>query len=264
MVREQRLVFGEDAALYDRARAGYPQALVDDVMAYAGVADRAGRALEVGAGTGKATVSFAPRLGEVVALEPSPEMAAVARSNCERFSGVRIIQTNFEAWAAEPGAFDLVYSAQAWHWVDPAVRYERAAEALKPGGTLALFWHRTAWGGEALRDEFDDVYQRLVPELRKANPGFPGLDPPDRDGALLQEIEATGRFGDATERVYPRPATFTADSFVDLLLTQSNHRLLAEARRAELFAAMRGVIASHGGFVTVPFDTLLVLARRLP
>lgn len=263
-MREQRLVFGEDAALYDRARAGYPQALVDDVMAYAGVADRPGRALEVGAGTGKATVSFAPRLGEIVALEPSPEMAAVARSNCQGFRGVRIIETTLETWAIEPGAFDLVFSAQAWHWVDPAVRYDRAAEALKPGGTLALFWHRTAWSGEVLRDEFDDVYRRLVPELREVNPGFPGLDPPDHDGALLEEVEATGRFGGGTERVYPRPATFTADSFVDLLLTQSNHRLLAEDRRDELFATLREVIAWHGGTVTVPFDTLLVLARRAP
>ena len=261
-MREQRLVFGEDAELYDRARAGYPQALVDDVVQYAGLEQGTGRALEVGAGTGKATVPFASKLGEIVALEPSAEMAAVARSNCKGFPGVRILETGFETWTVEPGAFDLLYSAQAWHWIDPAVRYVRAAEVLTPGGALALFWHRTAWAGEPLRDEFDDMYRRLVPELRAANPGFPGLGGPDRHDALLREIEATGYFAGATARVYPRPATFTADQFVDLLLTQSDHRLLDDDSRSGLFAAVRDLISSHGGAVTVPFDTLLALARR--
>ncbi len=51
---DQRLAFGSVAELYDRARPSYPEALVDDVIAFAGVMPPT-RLLEVGAGTGKAT-----------------------------------------------------------------------------------------------------------------------------------------------------------------------------------------------------------------
>ena len=220
-MREQRLVFGEAAELYDRARAGYPEQLVDDVLHHTPGAGSFARAVEVGAGTGKATVAFAARGIEIVALEPSAEMAAVARRHCGRFPQVRIEVTSFEDWPVEANAFDLVFSAQAWHWVRPDVRYRKAAEALRPGGTLALFWHRTRWSGEALRDELEQLYRRLVPELYAQAPGFPGLTPPRGDDTLVDEIAASGLFEHATPRTYPWSVTFTADSFVELLLTQS-------------------------------------------
>ena len=91
------------------------------------------RALEVGAGTGKATVLFAARGFELVALEPSAEMAAVARRNCAGFENVTIEQAEFERWSPEGERFRLAFSAQAWHWVSPDIRYSRAREALVRG-----------------------------------------------------------------------------------------------------------------------------------
>ncbi|HXZ99647.1 MAG TPA: class I SAM-dependent methyltransferase [Candidatus Binatia bacterium] len=149
-MKDQRFVFGEAPELYDRARAGYPPALVDDVLSWLGPLQRPARALEVGAGTGKATVAFAQRGLEILALEPSPEMAAVAVASCRRFPRVRVEPFTFEGWPGETGSFDLVFAAQSWHWVDPSVRYVKSARSLRPGGTLALFWHRTAWRGEPL------------------------------------------------------------------------------------------------------------------
>jgi len=259
-MRQQRLVFGEVAELYDKARAAYPDALVDDVVAFAG--GPALRAFEVGAGTGKATVSFAARGLDILALEPSTAMAAVARRNCQRFPRVRIEESSFEDWPAEPGGFGLVYSAQAWHWVRPEVRYRKAAEMLIQRGALALFWHRTEWRDVAVRDEFERLYQRLVPDLHAKRPGFPGLGAQGEDSLAGQETRESGLFTGVTARTYPWRATFTADSFTDLLLTQSDHRLMAEDTRAELFDGVREIIAGHGGQVVVPHSTLLILARR--
>lgn len=199
-MREQRLVFGEVAELYDRARAGYPEPVIDDVLSFTGGDGRLLRALEVGAGTGKATVAFARRGLSIVALEPSAAMAAVARRNCEPFPDVRLHCTTFEGWAVEAHAFDLVLSAQAWHWVTPEVRYVKAADALVGGGTLALFWHRTRWQGEQLRDELADLYGRVAPHLYAKHPGFPGLTRPQGDDRLADEITASGLFGSPTMR----------------------------------------------------------------
>jgi len=68
-------------------------------------------------------------------------------------------------------------------------------------------------------------------------------------------------FGDVMEHTYPWPATFTADSFVELLMTQSDHRLLREDKRSELLDAVRELITRHGGEVVIPHATLLVVAH---
>jgi SAM-dependent methyltransferase len=259
-MREQRLVFGEVAELYDRARAGYPDALVDDVLGSGGADGPGLRALEVGAGTGKATVSFAARGVDILAVEPSHHMAAVARRNCQQFPNVRIETISFEDWPVQAGGFGLVFSAQAWHWVTPEVRYHKAAQALRPRGTLALFWNRTQWHAGALRDELEAAYRRLAPDLYAKEPGFPGLGWHREDSA--GEIRATGLFQGERVRTYPWSATFTADSFIDLLLTQSDHRLVPEGARARLFDAVREIIARHGGEIEVPHAAVLVTAIR--
>jgi SAM-dependent methyltransferase len=204
VMREQRLVFGEVAELYDRVRAGYPDAAVDDVIGFAGADGPLLRALEVGAGTGKATVSFAARGLEILALEPSAEMAAVARRNCRPFPRVRVESVTFEDWPAAAGRFGLVFSAQAWHWVRPEVRYGKAAEALRAGGTLALLWNRVRWQGEPLRDDLEDLYRRLAPDLYARHPAFPGLTARPEDGDRGDEMRRTGLFQDEAVRTSTR------------------------------------------------------------
>lgn len=136
---EQRLAFGRVAELYDRARPSYPRAVIDELIDSTGL--RAGeQVLEIGAGTGKLTCLLAERGLAVLGLEPSAEMAELATINCERYSLVEIEQVDFEHWQTFVRTLPLVVSAQAWHWVAPELRYERAAAALAPEGTLAAIW----------------------------------------------------------------------------------------------------------------------------
>ena len=101
MAREQRLVFGEVADLYDRARPGYPEALVDDVVSYA-------RARRPVIGCSRWDVAparrpsrFAARELQVTALEPDPSMASIAQRNCVGLDAI-VEVTSFEDWTAEP------------------------------------------------------------------------------------------------------------------------------------------------------------------
>jgi SAM-dependent methyltransferase len=258
--REQRFVFGEVAELYDRARAGYPADVIDDVLRFTGVDPDRLRALEVGAGTGKATLAFAARGVEILALEPSPEMAAVAARNCRELPRVRIVRSTFEDWRLEERGFGLLFAAQSWHWVAPEVRWARAARALSPGGTLALLGHSVRWRGEPLRDELEDVYRRVAPALLTRNPGFPGLHDVD-DDAYVDEIQRTELFGGVTSRSHPWSEHFSADGFLDRLATQSDHRLLTDTARGELFAAVRELVSARDGGVDVPHVTTVTVAR---
>lgn len=135
-----RASFDAVAALYDEARPGYPAEIVEAIVERAGLPAE-GRILEIGCGTGQITRPFAERGYAILALELGPALAALAADHLRPYPRARIQTVAFEDWPAERAAFDLVLSAQAFHWIEPAPGLAKAAEALKPEGALALVWH---------------------------------------------------------------------------------------------------------------------------
>jgi SAM-dependent methyltransferase len=261
MMPERRLVFGEVADLYDRHRPAYPDRLIEDLVALAGL-DGSQAVLEVGAGTGKATLMLASRRIPVVAVEPSAEMAAVARRNCSAYADVQIEQSDFERWDPRGRCFPLLISAQAWHWVQPEAGYAKARAALSQHGILAAFWNRVAWDRSDLREALLDAYQQAAPELATDGPMHPANRCPDGDADWEGEIADVEGLADAEIRYYEWEQDYSADDYVGLLATTSEIRLLAEAHRTTLFAAVTAVIDAHGEPVTLPMRTRLCLARR--
>jgi SAM-dependent methyltransferase len=263
VTREQRLIFGEIAELYDRVRPTYPAALVEDLVQLAGL-DGDRTVLEIGAGTGKATVAFASRGIPVLGLEPSEAMAAYATRNCAQYPGVRIEVTDFERWRPDGEQYRLLYAAQAWHWIAPEVRYTRAREALADGGLLAAFWNRPCWEGVELRPALTEAYARIAPAADTDGP----MHPANPDGAE-QRDDWAGEIGlaeglDQPEvRNYAWVREYSAAEYADLLGTLSDHRLLPERSRCALLDAVSAVIESAGGRLRMPFVTRLCLARAV-
>jgi hypothetical protein len=79
---------------------------------------------------------------------------------------------------------------------------------------------------------------------------------------VASDITGDGLFVDVTTRTYPWLASLAGHGLVELLGTQSEHRLLPEERRAQLFEALGELVAAHGGEVVVPHRTFLAFARR--
>jgi SAM-dependent methyltransferase len=260
-MRERRLVFGEVADLYDRHRPAYPGRLVDDLIALAGL-DGSRPVLEVGAGTGKATVMFAARGVPVVAVEPSADMALVARRNCRTYAGVQLEQGDFEQWDPRGRRFPLLFSAQAWHWVRPDAGYAKACQALSKQGVLAAFWNRVAWDRSDLREALLVAYQQEAPELETDGAMHPGNLCPDGNADWEAEIAATEDLAQAEIRHYEWEQDYSAREFVGLLGTTSDIRLLDRARRSVLFEAVTSAIKAHGEPLVLPMRTRLCLARR--
>jgi SAM-dependent methyltransferase len=261
MPGQRRLSFGGIAELYDRARPSYPPALVDEVLRFAGV--RPGdEAIEVGAGTGKATVLFAARGLRILAIEPSAEMAAVARRNTTGLP-VTLREVEFERWTRERPV-RLLYSAQAWHWTDPQVRFRRAAQALTEDGVLAAFWNRFDWTSSPVHGELEEVYGRLAPEL--AQEGAPGpTHPAARDDRLRDwrgDSEQETGFTAPEWHAFPWLCRYTTNEYISLLQTHSDHIVLASERRQALLDAVGWVIDRAGGVLELEYVTHLGLARR--
>jgi SAM-dependent methyltransferase len=261
--REQRLVFGEVAELYDRHRPAYPDAVIDDLVELAGLSGGS-TVLEIGAGTGKATSMFAARGLDVVAVEPSDEMAAVARRVCGAYSSVRIEQGDFERWDPAGREFPLVFAAQAWHWVDPAVGFAKAASVLRPGGVLAAFWNRPMWARAALREVLIDSYRRAAPEvLDESDPMHPANAPSGDEEEWRSGVAAEDSLGADEVREYEWSQTYTARDYGALLQTHSTVRVMDPKRRRALVEAVAGAIERHGGAFELPLVTRVYLARAL-
>jgi SAM-dependent methyltransferase len=253
------LLFGDVAELYDESRPAYPATVIDALLA--GVPHGA-RVLEVGAGTGKATTMVADRGAQVLAIEPSPGMADVLRRNCARYDGVEVVQSDFERWDPAGKTFRLLYSAQAWHWIDPAVRYERAAVALSAGGRLAAFWNRPAWGESPLRAALARVYAQTVPHLVADGPLHPANPNPEGDDDWNAEIDAASGFECPELSYHEFGQSYSADEYSRLLATLSEIRELAEDQRDALLTGVHDAIEDHGGTLSMPMRTRLCLARR--
>jgi len=259
MVREQRLVFGEVADLYNQARPSYPPELIEYLseLATLGPGPAPGRVLDVGCGTGKATVLIAAPGLTGIGLEPDPDMAAVARHNLAPFPTWSVTQGEFEDFdPSSDGRFDLITSAQAWHWLDPARRFGQAARLLRPGGWLALFWNRTAADDSSVRRDIDGVYAELFPTLSPhgwLTVGQPPVGTPPPGTAL----------GNPNWRIFPWVQRYTTATWTDLVQTHSDHRLLAPEQRQVLLGRLTEVIEGHGGAFDHPYDCWLWTARRL-
>ncbi|MEV7621716.1 class I SAM-dependent methyltransferase [Actinoplanes sp. NPDC089786] len=254
-----RETFNEDAERYDRARPRYPAQMFDDLAAV-GVAPGA-RVLEIGCGTGQATVPLAERGYRIVAVELGPDMAAVARRNLAGSDSVEVVTAAFEEWPLPAEPFDLVFSATAFHWIDPAVRVSKSADALRPGGLLATVGTHHIAGGtwtEAFFVEIQKLYERFDPSTPPALRLEGAQDIPEDD----RELTSSERFGPASFYRYEWELPYSTADYLDLLLTYSGHRALPAAQQSALLNSIARLIdVNYGGQVVKRYLTELRLAE---
>ncbi|MFG2164881.1 class I SAM-dependent methyltransferase [Micromonospora chersina] len=249
---DRALSFGTMAEAYERFRPGYPAAVFDTVLTYAGRPVRT--ALEIGAGTGKATRLFAGRGVTVTATEPDGAMLAELRRHVP--AGVRTVRAAFED--LRPGErYGLVYAAAALHWTKPEGRWSRMAALLEPGGVFASFGGPVGLADPAVEEA---VRAARAPFLASDDVPSPDGTPPEQHmqwpGTELQRSEW---FADVRQSVIERRGTMTARDYVGLLSTVSAYLVLPAAEREEVYRRIMRVLPEA---VEIAADITVHLARR--
>lgn len=250
---DRALSFGSVAEDYERYRPGYSDDLVGMIIGLATGVVR--RAIEIGAGTGKATRVFARAGIEVTATEPDPSMLAVLRRECAGLP----VRAELKAYEdIEPGAepYDLLYAAAALHWTRRDGRWERAAALLRSGGVVASF------GGPMDIDDHD----LAAVELAVVEPYLPGHNiqaPSAGAGGMnwpADELLSDDHFTDVGQQIVPRRMIMTRADYLSHLNTVSAYRLLSVEDRNVIFARLADVLPDE---VPLRADLVLHTARRV-
>lgn len=255
--REQlRHTFGSVAELYDRARPGYPAAIFDDLAELAHL-EPGSRVLEIGPGTGKATAELVRRGYAVTGIELSAELAEIARLNVPE---ARVEVGDFESWEPREAGFDAVAVFNAFHWIDPEIRYAKPARLLRPGGVLGVVGapHVMLPEDDPFWAEVQEDYDAVVPHPDNRPP-----PPPEQIEGWADDWRASGFFERVEERSHLMTLTYTADGYVALLGTFSENLALPAEQRDELFRRIHARIeAQPGGTVTKRQLAVLTVGQR--
>ena len=255
--RSQRMAFEEVADLYNEVRPTYPEPLIEAVLTLADLPP-GGRILEIGCGPGNITLAFARRGYRILGIELGARLAALAAQNCRAYPGVEIRCAAFEDYALEPGAFDLALSADALHWIPPAIAYPKMAQALKPSGSAALIWNVPVNPATEWSEAIDAVYRTVAPDLDNPDQG---TSPEWVRHVITENFARSGCFDTVTYRQVPWSLTLSTERYLGLLRTYSGHRGISEPLRARLYAGIRDVLKRFGDQVTQPQLTVLFHAR---
>ena len=218
--RPERLVFGEVADAYDRARPGFPAEAARWLVG----AERA-RVVELGAGTGKLTVELAGQGHRVLATDPSAPMLAHLRRTVP---AAWVAQAAAEAIPVATSAVDVVVAAQSFHWFDHPVALAEIARVLRAGGALGLVWNH--------RDE-------SVPWVRRLS-GIIGGEPLSEGPSTT--LLRSGLFGVVEHRRFRFWQHLDRERLLDLVRSRSYVAVLPDAERSALLDKVSALYDGYG------------------
>jgi SAM-dependent methyltransferase len=272
-------VFDEIAAEYDRRRPAYPDELIDQACQVAGIGSN-DQVLEVGCGSGQLTRALVTRGLHVTALEPGKSLIALARQNLEGTGAVEFVNAQFEDALLPREQFQAVFSASAFHWVDPRVSWQKAADVLAPGGTLVLVQY---FGLEEPRSKRDQeaalaAIRKVAPDIAAHWPAYRDLDATlagvEQRRGNISEVWAwlgsydigqdyVGRlFDDVQVAVIPRLSEHTPEELYALVRTMSYYARLSPGQRQALERECQAIYERLGRPIRASTAAVLVTARR--
>ncbi|HEX3426529.1 MAG TPA: class I SAM-dependent methyltransferase [Acidimicrobiales bacterium] len=245
--------FGTDPEGYDRVRPRYPGAMVEQIVSRSPGPE----VLDVGIGTGIAARQFREAGCRVLGVDVDDRMADAARRQ-----GFDVEGAAFEDWDPAGRVFDAVISGQAWHWVNPVTGAARAAQSLRSGGRLAVFWNVFQPPAD-LADAFSDVYRRVLPDTPFSRGTASGVE---GYGTILTRtadgIEAVNSFRDPEQWRFEWDRSYTRDEWLELLPTSGGHRQFPPGKLDELLAGIGAAIDAVGGCFLMRYIAVVVTAVR--
>jgi SAM-dependent methyltransferase len=255
---EFRRRFGDDLDAYDRTRPVAPDVVFDDVVQRAGLRDGS-TVVEIGPGTGQATRPLAERGLRIMALEIDRRLAARASENVARLPHVSVSATSFEAWDPGDTAFDAVLACNSFHWIDPEIRFVKAASVLKPSGHLVVISTPVVVPNDAGRFWWDVQDDWVAVGAERLDPATLHPDLVDDVGSA---VRASGLFEEPTTVRHRFDVSLTAVDYAANQSTQSGVKGLSTEAQREFLARVQRRVEAEGGMLIVHHLAVVTVAKR--
>ena len=254
--------FDTVASKYEKLRPGYVKELYQALFEYISI-DANSNVVEVGSGGGQATAPILKTGCQLIAVEYGEQFSALLKDKFKEYPHFSVITGKFEDTEFEENAFDLVFSASAFHWVPEKIGYEKVFSMLKKGGVFARFANHPYRdkGNPALSKEIDDIYDeyynKFYKKEREAITEY--TEEQAKDRAM---IASKYGFTDIRYKLFYRERIFSAKEYIELLGTYSDHIAIEEKIRRKFFSKIEETINKHGGRMTIHDTIDLQLARK--
>lgn len=261
------------AEIYDEIRPSYPEKLIEDIILKTDL-NLNNRILEIGAGTGKATVQFAKKGFTINAIELGEDMAAILKEKCTNYPKVSVDIASFEQWESDNNEkFHMIYSAQAFHWLDKNVKYKKCHELLKDNGFLVLFWYTSSndelFETKGIRENIDKIVNKYVSSyaVDSEKPQRREHDGHSEDDERKAEIEESGLFELIEKIEYTEETKNNAKQYIKVLNSvpafASKVDGLNQVAIEDMNREIEELINSNGGYVGALFNFTLYITKRI-
>jgi len=249
--------FDNIASGYDQVRPEYPNELFNDIFKYKAI-NQNSSVLEIGVGTGKATLPFLETNCLFTGIEPGMNLADVAREKYKKYSNFNLHIKMLQEYECIPEKFDLIFAATSFHWIQEDYGYSRVFDLLKKGGCFARFSYHALpdINRPPITQEINAIYTKYL-QLPEKHKTFC-----EQDAFALAKTALKYGFVKPIYYIYSIPKDFTANEYIKLLHTYPDHMRLAPDKRNALFDDIHSAISRYGGIITVNYIYDLELAIK--
>ncbi len=254
--------FDTVASTYEKLRPGYVEELYQKLFDYISISENS-NVVEIGSGGGQATTPILKTGCRLTAVEYGEQFSELLKDKFKAYHNFSVITGKFEDTEFEDDAFDLVFSASAFHWVPEKAGYEKVFSMLKKDGVFARFANHPYRdkGNPLLAKEIDKLYAVYYYKFHNKKQEI--LQEYDAEQAKNGAMKAEKYgFEDIRYALFYRTRTFSAKEYRMLLGTYSDHIAMEETLRTEFYSKIEEAINRYGGEITI-YDTIdLQLARK--
>lgn len=250
--------FNEVFSEYDKWRPTYVKELYEDIFAAKEI-NQSSKVLEIGIGTGQATLPILEKGCSLTAVELGDKLAGYTKQKFIGYEKFEVKNMAFQDFQSPADSFDLIFSASAFHWIPEETGYTKVYQMLKSGGVFARFANHPYKdkGREELHAALQKIYARYMPGA------LSGGEYSEEDAKVRADINKKYGFVDMSYKLYHRTRTFNAKEYISLLGTYSDHLAIEEQTRLKFFTEIQKAIEDSGNEIRI-YDTIDLQLSRKP
>ncbi|MBA4319931.1 MAG: hypothetical protein C0412_16145 [Flavobacterium sp.] len=244
---------------YDDVRPGYPAQMYEDIQKICDVSAQS-RLLEIGAGSGIATVELAKFGCQIVGIEPGSNLVTIAKRKTAKHANIEIKEVMFEEFESAE-KFDVVLALTSFHWISEYMKYKKVFDSLNDNGSFVLVWNSFFQSDSLAAQEINALYQEILPDVYPPSDVDVNISVLSKLNSREREIHESDLFYIHFLRKYVTVCNYDSKTYPKLLNTFPKIIKTDKKRRQE-FLDRVGLVVKKYGKISIPLLTTLIICKK--